>query len=71
MFKTAVTGPVVTGGVGVVHACLDCGAEAASGGHGCTGFGPGCLGLQRKFPEVSTNAGDYDVRLTFRNVRSR
>jgi hypothetical protein len=47
MFKLAVLGPIVTGGVGVARQCVDCYRGRPSyGGVACFGFGPGCIGYR-------------------------
>ena len=44
MFKLAVLGPIVTGGLGVARQCVDCYRWRPSyGGAPCFGFGPGCM----------------------------
>jgi hypothetical protein len=44
MFKLAVLGPIVTGGIGVARQCVDCQRwRPAYDGDACFGFGPGCL----------------------------
>ena len=44
MFKLAVLGPIVTGGIGVARQCVDCYRWRPSrDGDACFGFGPGCM----------------------------
>jgi len=44
MFKLAVLGPIVTGGLGVARQCVDCYRwRPTYGGDACFGFGPGCM----------------------------
>lgn len=44
MFKLAVLGPILTGGIGVARQCVDCYRSRPSyDKNACFGFGPGCL----------------------------
>lgn len=44
MFKLAVLGPIVTGGLGVARQCVDCYRWRPShNGAPCFGFGAGCI----------------------------
>jgi hypothetical protein len=44
MFKLAVLGPIVTGGLGVARQCVDCYRWRPSyEGTPCFGFGQGCM----------------------------
>lgn len=64
MFKTAILGPVATK-VSVVKECIEC--DEASNGvatEGCTGFGPGCLGLKSAAGPAASSAEDLDVHLS-------
>jgi len=52
MFKLAVLGPIVTGGIGVARQCVDCYRWRPAGdGDACFGFGPGCLQYRPQLPE--------------------
>ena len=69
MFKTAVVGPIVSTGFGVARECVECGGADSAGG-ACGGFGPGCLGLGRRGPEVQTAPDERGVHLSFRISKS-
>jgi len=44
MFKLAVVGPIVTGGLGVARQCFECYRwDPSYGGIRCFGFGSGCI----------------------------
>jgi hypothetical protein len=70
MFRTAVVGPVVSASFGVARECIECGG-ADSAGEACGGFGPGCLGLKRRGPEVQTAPDERGVHLSFRNGKKQ
>jgi len=63
MFKLAVLGPIVTGGLGVARQCVDCYRWRPSyGGAPCFGFGPGCMEYRPQARDgtvdrVNANAG--------------
>jgi hypothetical protein len=63
VFKLAVLGPIVTGGLGVARQCMDCYRWRPSyGGAPCFGFGPGCMeyrpqARERTVDRVDENAG--------------
>ena len=56
MFKLAVLGPIVTGGLGVARQCVDCYRSRSSyGGVPCFGFGPGCMEYRAQAREQVTD----------------
>jgi hypothetical protein len=61
MFKLAVLGPIVTGGLGVARQCMDCYRWRPSyDGAPCFGFGPGCMEYRPQLRD--RNAASPSVR---------
>ena len=58
MFKLAVLGPLVTRGIGVAQECIKCRAHAGNYEQVCSGFGAGCLRLERDEPAAPRDDAD-------------
>jgi hypothetical protein len=67
MFKLAVLGPIVTGGIGVARQCVDCYRwQSSYEGVACFGFGPGCMEYR---PQARERTADrVDENLTSRRA---
>jgi hypothetical protein len=68
MFRLAVLGPIVTGGLGVARQCVDCYRSRSSYGEvQCFGFGSGCI---EQRPNARDGA-DGSSRITAQEPRRR
>ena len=68
MFKLAVLGPIVMGGIGVARQCADCYRWKSSyDGVPCFGFGRGCMEYR---PQAREGTADRDGQETTLPLRS-
>ncbi len=66
MLKTALMGPIMTRGLGVVQQCLACErAKASNSEVKCRGFGPGCLFSHAQGRDLKAEITERNVRLSF------